>query len=260
MNLNISDFFNKIQTAFEQKQAFVVYKKPNQAIVNAQFQLSNEIITNFDFNESGFVFAPFDDEKSAVFFPLTKSELFESDFLNDNDENDKTLIEKKSSDKDFHLKLVEKAIEHIRLNEFKKVVISRKEEVKLANFNLIKTYQTLLQKYPSAMVYCWFHPKIGLWMGATPELICKIKENHFSTVALAGTQLAEDNKKVVWSQKEQIEQQLVTDFIVDELKSEIQNLTISNPYSVKAGHLWHIKTDIKGEISAESSLEKIIQK
>ncbi|MDO9260999.1 MAG: chorismate-binding protein, partial [Flavobacteriaceae bacterium] len=71
---------------------------------------------------------------------------------------------------------------------------------------------------------------------------------------------AKDYKKVVWSPKEQIEQQMVTDFIVDELKSAIQNLTISNPTSVKAGHLWHIKTDIEGEISAESSLEKIIQK
>ena len=262
IKLPISHLTDKIQMAFEQKQAFVVYRKPHETIVKAQFLLDDEIITNVGFKESGFIFAPFDDEKPAIFFPLAKSELFQSDFLNDNfiDENKKIEFKNIAKDKETYLKLVKKAIEHIHLNEFKKVVISRKEEITLLNFNLIKTYQSLLQKYPTAMVYSWFHPKVGLWMGATPELLCKVTNNHFDTVALAGTQLIADNEMISWGDKEIYEQQLVTNFIEDTLKTAIQNLKISKPYSVKAGHLWHIKTDIEGEISAESSLEKIIQK
>lgn len=262
MKLPLSDFFDKIQTASEQKRAFVVFRKPNQTIINAQFQLSNKFVLKTDFKESGFVFAPFEAEKSTIFFPLSKAELFESDFfqVENSETKEGILIQNKSIDKVYHIKLIKKAIDNINSNEFKKVVISRKEEIKLVNYDLIKTYKSLLQKYPSAMVYVWFHPKVGLWMGATPELLCKVKENHFSTVALAGTQLVNENENVVWEEKEKIEQQLVTDFIVNELKDDIQNLKISTPYSVKAGHLWHIKTDIEGEISKNVTINKIIKK
>ncbi len=251
------------------KKPFVVYRKPNETVVKAIFQRSDEFITNTNLSESGFVFAPFDipacrqgRENPSIFFPLTNSEQIESIFLEEifSEKNHELSIQNKTIDKDFHIKLVKKAIDAIEKKEFKKVVISRKEEVKISDFNLIKTYHSLLQKYPAAMVYCWFHPKVGLWMGATPELLCKIDGNHFYTMALAGTQLVTENEIAKWNEKEIIEQQLVTNFIVNELKSEIKNLKISVPYSVKAGHLWHIRTDITGEISSDISIEKIIQK
>jgi isochorismate synthase len=110
------------------------------------------------------------------------------------------------------------------------------------------------------MVYCWFHPKVGLWMGATPELLCKVKNTHFSTMSLAGTQKVIEHEKVYWTEKEKVEQQLVTDYIVNELKLEVKNLKISNPSDVKAGHLWHIKTDIEGEITNKDSLKRIVKK
>lgn len=262
MKIQLSNLFDKIKIAFEQKHAFVVYSKPHETSVKAQFLSDDKIITPHDFKESGFVFAPFDAKNSAIFFPLSNSEFFESEIIDHSqtDKNNKSFTENTSVEKKKHLNIVASAIEAINTNTFKKVVLSRKEEVKISNFDLIQTYQLLLQKYPSAMVYCWFHPEIGLWMGATPELFCKVENNYFSTVALAGTQLVDENKTAIWTAKEQIEQQLVTDFIVNELKEEIQNLKISTPYSVKAGHLWHIKTDIEAKISAESTLQKIIQK
>lgn len=262
MNLPLLDFFDKIKTAIEQKKAFAVYRKPNQVTVNLQIQLDDALISSVDFKESGFVFAPFDTEKPSVFFPVSNSELFETQIL-DSQLNVKKIIGFDSDEliaKKFHIKLVDKAIKAINKNQFKKVVISRKEEVPITEFDAVKIYEILLQNYPTAMVYCWHHPKIGLWMGATPELLCKVEKNKFSTVALAGTQLVSEDNEVIWSEKENSEQQLVTDFIVDELKNEINNLITSNPYSVKAGHLWHIKTDIEGAISEDSSIEKIIKK
>ena len=262
MNLTLADFFNKIETAFDKSQAFVVYRKPNQIEINAQIQLNNDINLKVDFEESGFVFAPFDNENQAIFFPIINAEIYKSEYSEVDDIEIKQEINviNKTTNKDFYLKLVEKAIEKIHLNNFEKVVVSRKEDIEVSQFNILKTYKTLLQKYPSAMVYCWFHPEIGLWMGATPELLCKINKNHFLTVALAGTKSVNENVNLIWSHKEENEQQLVTEFILDQLKSEIQNLKISEPYSVKAGHLWHIKTDIDGEIPENISIKKIIQK
>jgi isochorismate synthase len=68
MNLAISDFFKKIETAFDKKQAFVIYRKPNKSELNALFLLNNDLISKVNSKESGFIFAPFDDRKSSFFF------------------------------------------------------------------------------------------------------------------------------------------------------------------------------------------------
>ena len=44
----------------------------------------------------------------------------------------------------------------------------------LIDFNLVEVYQNLLQNYNNAFVYVWFHPKVGLWLGATPETLLDI--------------------------------------------------------------------------------------
>ena len=54
-------------------------------------------------------------------------------------------------------------------------------------FNLLEVYNKLMNQYPNAYVYVWFHPKVGLWMGATPETLLKVSDNDFKTMALAGT-------------------------------------------------------------------------
>jgi isochorismate synthase len=69
-----------------------------------------------------------------------------------------------------------------------------------------------------------------------------------------------DSEKVIWQQKEQDEQQFVTDFIVNELENKIDNLKISKPFTVKAGQLLHLKTDITGTLMKKSNLKQIIQK
>src|SRR5690606_15233218 len=52
----------------------------------------------------------------------------------------------------------------------------------------------------------------------------------------------------------------VTDFIVDNLKSESSKIELSEPFTSQAGTLLHIRTDIKARLKENFSLEKIIQK
>ena len=112
---------------------------------------------------------------------------------------------------------------------FSKVVLSRNEIVDLPNFDLISLYIKLASSYPSAFTYCWFHPEIGLWMGATPETLLKVNSNQFQTVALAGTQLYKGSEEVIWQNKEKEEQQFVTDYIVEIIGKLVSEIQISIP-------------------------------
>mgnify|MGYP003945639489 FL=1 len=155
--------------------------------------------------------------------------------------------------------LVKKGIQAIENHEFKKVVLSRKESLNLMDFDVITAFESLVQLYPTTFVYCFYHPKVGTWLGATPEQLVKANESEFKTIALAGTQKDTGSNEVVWLKKEQEEQQFVTDYIVEKLKNVASELLVSKPYSLKAGSIWHIKTDISGTLNSSSSLQQVIQ-
>jgi isochorismate synthase len=155
--------------------------------------------------------------------------------------------------------LVGKGIQAIQNKEFQKVVVSRKESVALEHFDLGTTFKKLVAQYRSAFVYCLYHPKIGTWLGASPEQLLKATANSFETMALAGTQKDTGTATVSWPQKEQEEQQFVTDYIVSKLKDSGAQIQVSDAYSVKAGSLWHIKTDISGDFGPALDLQKAIQ-
>jgi len=138
------------------------------------------------------------------------------------------------------------------------VVLSREEVVNITKFDINIVFERLLQSYPTAFVYCFFHPEIGLWLGATPEQLLKASGTTFQTIALAGTQKASDIEAVIWPNKEKEEQQLVTDYIVSQLQPYTDDLQISEPYTIQAGAICHIRTDIKGSWKKENTLQQII--
>ena len=117
----------------------------------------------------------------------------------------------------------------------------------------------MLQNYKNAFVYVWFHPEIGLWMGATPERLINIKGSNFTTMALAGTQPFEGATDVIWQEKEQQEQQYVTDFILENIKEEVTISEVKGPYTIKAGSLLHLRTDIMGQLKEVNLLESLIK-
>ncbi len=262
MLIDLADLIIKASTAFHQKKAFVLYRKPNENIVHGQFQHFNEVLNYTDFTQSGFLLAPFEKSEPSVFFESKYADCFQSIYTEIYIKENNVI---KSTDdlslaKENHMAIVDKALNAIKNNTFKKVVLSRKEVLNFSNFELSKTFYLLLNKYPTAMVYCWYHPTIGFWMGATPELLFKVKNKQFSTMALAGTQVANNQFDVIWTAKEKAEQQLVTDFIIDAIKTDIENIDVKQPNTVKAGNLWHIKTTINGVVNNEENIKKIITK
>lgn len=236
--------FEEINTLLSEEKTFVCYVKPNESLWNLQVQQTIEIIV-FS-GQSGFVFVPFD-AGIKVCIPNEISTFSQGNF---------EYLEQKSADsftsennqKDAFENLVSKGIAAIQNGDFDKVVLSRKIVLK-EQIALVATFQNLIATYPTAFRYLFFHPKIGLWMGATPEQLVTINQNQFETVALAGTQLFSES--IIWTTKEIEEQQFVTDFIVSEIASKVENLVVSEPKTIKAGNLAHLKSVISGQLTAD---------
>jgi isochorismate synthase len=251
---------DKIVLQHQQNLPFVVYSKPNSDTVLGLFQQNDTLYEVNDFSEKGFVFASFDGSQN-YFIPEKESEQWSEDWLSNPEAfSNKEMV----ADNDLVAQtnfqdLVGKGIQAIQNKEFQKVVVARKESVTLEHFDLGTTFKKLVAQYRSAFVYCFYHPKIGTWLGASPEQLLKATANSFETMALAGTQKDTGTATVSWPQKEQEEQQFVTDYIVSKLKDSGAQIQVSDAYSVKAGSLWHIKTDISGDFGPALDLQKAIQ-
>jgi isochorismate synthase len=240
---------DKIKEAYKNKVPFVAYNKPNDATIFGIFQKKATLHTiTSDFTQSGFVFAPFNASEKIIFFPLDASELIK-DALVKKQLKFKEKLYFNDASKATHVNIVQKAIDAINKNDFKKVVISRKEIVALNGVEVEDIYSNLLQLYPNAFVYVWFHPQVGLWFGATPETLLEVKNNSFSTMSLAGTQVYKKGEKVSWNPKEIEEQQIVTDYILNKLSGFSTNLKQLKTETVKAGSLLHLRTAIKGDLT-----------
>jgi isochorismate synthase len=254
----MSDFFAKAIEQQEQRLPFVLYCKPNSDTIIGMFQRNDTLFNVVDFTEKGFVFASFDGN-STYLIPEDQSEIigviWEKEEIEVSEQKQKlpSVLEKDNFER-----LVSKGIQAIENQEFKKVVLSRKEVIELEKFDLVATFEKLVQLYPNTFVYCFYHPKVGTWLGATPEQLVKANVNVFETVALAGTQKDYGSEEIVWEKKEREEQQYVTDYIVDQLQEVALEVSVTEPYSLKAGSVWHLKTDIWGVLNAGFSLKQVV--
>ncbi len=155
-----------------------------------------------------------------------------------------------------HINLVQKSIEAIQQKQFQKVVLSRQKQIEYPeNFDLWNAYQNLCKQYPNAFCYIFHIPQVGIWMGASPEiLISTDKNNIFRTVALAGTQKYNANiplNQISWGQKEIEEQAMVSRYIINCFKKiRLREFEEEGPKTSIAGNLLHLKTFFEVDMQA----------
>lgn len=275
--MTVDHFFEQISIQYQNKLPFVVYKKPNTSELKCFFQHDDVLHSVVDFTEKGFVFAPFDGNQPVYIMPIDRAELasvqLDNNSFSGGDDNSKTsafVNINKNEEKLSHIKRVEKGINAIENGRFSKVVLSRRELVENETHPL-DIFKRLLHHYPTAFVYCWYHPKIGLWLGATPETLLSMNGNQLKTMSLAGTQAFRGEEDVIWKDKEKEEQQIVTDFIVDSLESVIngqlavaqistETIKVTEQKTVRAGNLLHLQTEISMRLpSGNKSLKPILE-
>ena len=140
-----------------------------------------------------------------------------------------------------------------------KVVLSRSAHRSMNRVNILDTLESLLFSYPNAFVYLWYHPRVGMWMGASPELFVRIRGENFSTMSLAGTQKVGLKLDPTWGQKEKEEQQMVTDYIVKVLKKhQLLRINIEPTETLKIGELIHLKNTISATVHSEMAVDKLL--
>jgi len=258
--MSSSSFFEAIEQQYALNLPFVVYSRPINSVIKCWLQQDDELHKTETFTESGFVFAPFNLEEKSILFP---KEFCSYSEIN-RDALDIEIIEStqnipSENDKLQHIELVSKGIDKIKTKDLKKVVLSRCVTKSLQNSNPITIFKRLFNAYKNAMVYCWFHPKVGLWIGATPELLFKVEGKRLTTISLAGTQAFKENETVNWTAKEVEEQQIVTDYITKEITPFTKSISTSSVETIRAGNLLHLKTNITSVINDNAELKSIIE-
>lgn len=271
-------------TAFEvakmQGFATAIWRLPNQSEISVVVDFSEKLESqNYHLEETkGFIFSPFQNNNEeetdlkgyfikADWYFTSNSELQEPNFgasskeknffktlenhLQQNQKLQETLptyhLTETSPAK--HQNLVEKGVEAIKNGMFQKVVLSRRQEVNLkGDWQISNLFTKLCKMYANALVSVVFIPEVGLWVGASPEILVSLDKHHiFRTMALAGTQAYNpdlDISQAVWTQKEIEEQALVSRYIINTFKKiRLREFEEDGPKTVRAGNLIHLRTD-----------------
>jgi len=178
------------------------------------------------------------------------------------EEKENIVVKNNSEDqltKSQHIEIIEASLRSLKDNLLQKVVISRKEEITIDKVTPLLYFKKILALYPNTFCYCWYHPEIGMWLGATPETLVKLEANRFETMALAGTMPFTGSLEVNWGAKEREEQQYVVDSILNELKEVTTTITKGTTQTQRAGSLLHLKTPISGELNSVQGIQALIE-
>ncbi len=234
---------------------FVIYRKPKENQVTAIFQSNDSLNHSTHFKEKGFVFAPFSFENQAI---LINADDVDTAFFEVEGEKRFNIVEVSDFGKEVHLDLVAKGVAEIKKGKLKKVVLSRRMEVRIRQ-EPQAIFEALLEQYTNAFCYLWFHPAVGMWSGATPETLVKVRNKEVHTMSLAATLPVNQNQLPKWSSKEIEEQEMVSTYIGEKLNDLTDMLEIGKPESVRAGALWHLKSEIKGSLATRTTIKEVVE-
>lgn len=265
-----------LHQATENNYSFALWRLPNDTTKNLILSYTAKTLEPKAIIEdlpAGFIFAPFDKNKSRYYLPADLMFSFSEGALKEPaDSQSKTshewlteAIAKSilparnkyfkqespaglSADKTSYEQLAKKSIAEIEAGAFEKIVPSRSARIDLPEaFDAIETFEKLCNTYPNAMISFVSIPNVGTWIGASPELLIQVENNHiFKTVALAGTKPFEPGtniKNVAWTQKEIEEQALVCRYIISNFKKiRLREYDEQGPKTIIAGNVMHLKT------------------
>ena len=165
----------------------------------------------------------------------------------------------RESSKEDYLKILEKTKAHLQDKPKEKIVISRAKHAAQVE-DAVQLFHKLKALYPNACVYLFTHPEVGTWLGATPELMVMANETEVQSISLAGTR--KSGEELSFTAKEEVEQQLVTDYIFNTFESEqgLTDVQQSAPSLQQAGNLFHFKSVLKAKKNAGFDIMAFAQK
>lgn len=240
---------------------FALYKLPKEGSINLIMQKSatTEIVSRISelSSRKGFVIAPYNitpnnpllvikpdivlKGNNAIFSYLNGLHLSTEKSVNvaySTETNDSSLFDRyQKVYENFHTKLESK--------ECLKLVLSRTFDIETGGeFSAGASFAKACKKYPDSFVFLCHTPLSGTWLGCSPERLISGQNNRWTTDALAGTQKAESNdESPFWDEKNKLEQQIVVDYMQQQLRKVGIKSIHSNAETVRAGNLLHIRSE-----------------
>lgn len=141
-----------------------------------------------------------------------------------------------------------------------KVVLSRCETLTLsAALPPTALFSRACRAYPHLFVSLVHTPLTGTWLVATPELLLSSVADRCHTVALAGTMPSRTaGVDPVWSAKDRQEQAYVSDHVRSVIAPRSVLIDESEPHTVEAADLLHLRTDFSFRPRPGVSLAEIL--
>ncbi|NOU58993.1 isochorismate synthase [Marinifilum caeruleilacunae] len=254
-DIDIHDFLN---VCLGKDIAFYAFTRPDSNTLEFGAQIEGET-EKYDelkecFAKSGFVFAPFHaNEKYQSHFIRREISKINQESLQ--------LIKSKAdialqNHDDLHISSreeyqaqIEFMLADLKGEKLEKAILSRIELLEnKGRKDAVSSFLNLRDTYPKAFVFMVDIPKVGLWIGATPERLVRKCESTFETMALAGTQKLDGRKleNISWEQKEIDEQAYVVEYIQSVFdKYQLKDVETDGPRTAAAGNIVHLKTLFK---------------
>lgn len=204
----------------------------------------------------GFIIAPFITSPKTPIYILKNAIIEHFSINTDEDNGSKVDSMDIKSDRNSYTRAFNIVKDSLSNGECKKVVLARPAKLKTDGIDICHLFEKACRKYPYCYICAFNIPGKGTWLTATPELLYSQQGNNAYTMALAGTMLwsAHENG-AEWPDKDVREQQIVVDFITDNLKQLGIQHNVSERFTAKAGHLAHICNKIL--ISADSNIAPV---
>jgi isochorismate synthase len=240
----------------EQKLPFALYSLPDEKQIHCIMQ--DSVIAPLEESSSlpsaeGFILYPFQFTKASPTYFIRAD--YKYSFLETDISREDALANYKfdtvehgniETDESTYCQKVALAVDAVKKGELKKVILSRVQKIE-TDISPIAAYVELFEMYRTAFVSLVYIPGKVLWLTATPELLISADKDEITTVALAGTK---KTSKGNWTDKEQEEQQMVTDYINSVLQEECENVKVDGPHEVNAGNVSHLKTTFIAQIDS----------
>ncbi len=148
--------------------------------------------------------------------------------------------------------------EHLVNGDFRKLVLSRSVDVACPDgVSPLSLFADACRCYPRVMVALVSTPQAGTWLAATPETLLAGSGHDWQTMALAGTMPYEET--VRWNDKNIQEQRYVATYVTEVLEHFSADFTEDGPYTVRAAHLAHLRSDFHFRLSDTTRLGELIQ-
>ncbi|MGY2290559.1 isochorismate synthase [Pseudomonas sp. SDO528_S397] len=156
---------------------------------------------------------------------------------------------------------VSHAVRRIQYSSLKKVVLARAQKVPAAE-PLHVVMQRLLDKQPQAYLFA-FARDTSCFVGASPECLLSVRDQHLHTMALAGSaprssdarRDASLGEQLLASEKDNAEHAMVVASLRECLAHHCSDLQVApHPRLHKLAHIQHLLTPVQGRLKPGNSL------